>query len=58
VWVNFQCGEQGFGTINPTGQTILTTYATHAWRVRNDADKSLLAAFVLDSAGSFTATVH
>ncbi len=58
VWVNFQCGEQGYGTINSGGQTNVNTYVTHVWRVRNDADKSLLAQFVLNSGGSFTATVH
>ncbi len=58
VWVDFTCVEQPYGTITAAGQKPQNTYETHVWRIRNDADKSLLAAFVLGSSGPFTVTVH
>jgi VHL beta domain len=58
VWVDFACAEQGYGTILPTAQANHGTYVTHVWRVRNDADKAFLAGFVLNSASTYTVTVH
>ena len=59
MWVNYACVEVSYGVIQPLGTTTLGTYVNHVWRVRNDADKSFLAEFVLQSgAASYTVTVH
>ena len=58
IWVNYTCAEQSYGVIAPLGMQPQSTYVTHVWRIRNQADNAFLAEFVLNAAGTYAVTVH
>ena len=58
IWVDFGCGEHGYGTILPGGNHNQQTYVNHVWRVRNHQDSAFLAEFRLTSQASYVVTVH
>ena len=47
-WVDYQCKEELYQTIQPGGSYTQDTFVTHPWRIRDAADQTLLAQFVAD----------
>ncbi len=58
IWVNYQCGEQKYSTVAPTGNVTQGTYINHVWRVRNTSDQAFLAEFILTQQKAYIVTMH
>jgi len=58
IWVNFQCGEQVYATVAPSGSANQQTYVNHVWRVRNSSNQAFLAEFILTQQATYTVTMH
>ena len=58
IWVNYQCGEQKYATVAPSGNANQSTYVNHVWRVRNTSDQAFLAEFILTQQQTYTVTMH
>ncbi len=58
IWVNYQCGEQKYGTVPAGGNRTQQTYINHVWRIRNTQDQAFIAQYRLTGNGAFTVTVH
>jgi hypothetical protein len=53
------CSETSYGNVASGGTlSISTTYVTHVWRIRNQADSQFLVEFRIDSPANYTVTVH
>ncbi|HLK37235.1 MAG TPA: hypothetical protein VKU41_10825 [Polyangiaceae bacterium] len=52
------CSETSYGTVAPGANQSVRTYVTHVWRVVDQTSGQFVAEFRLDSAASYTVTVH
>lgn len=41
-WVDYECGEDSYATVDPGEEWSIASYQTHPWRVRNAATNELL----------------
>lgn len=56
-WVDYNCQEQPFGTLEPDKSLVFSTFVTHPWHLRA-ADGTLLAETIPVSAEAYTFTLR
>lgn len=57
-WVDFDCDEVSYGTIQPGASATRSSYATHRWRIRRVSDNAILLDFTPTNGGTYEVTIY